>query len=122
MPNFQAKSKKELYPEYDETPPPPPEPLCKMADGTAVNHYYFRDKTLTVDDVSAPGFFNFMRETFRSGGGKGVIHMVTCQLGEVAEGLTEVDLHVVSAPGSYNGKVVMAAGPVKHYKPRLKEN
>lgn len=118
MPNFQAKTKEDL----PAPPAPEREPLCKMADGTVVNHYYFRDKTLTVDDVSAPGFFNFMRDCFRSGGGKGVVHMVTCHLGEVTEGLTEVDLHLVAAPGSYTGTVLMAVGPVKRYKPQLKEN
>lgn len=120
MTSFTAKTKEELYPEYDATPQPEREPLCKMADGTAVNHYYFRDRAASVNDVSAPGFFNFMRDCFRSGGGKGVVHMVTCQLGEVAEGLTEVDLHLVVAPGNFSGPVVMAVGPVKHYKPTVK--
>ena len=121
MRNFQAKTKEELH---DNQPPnlpqPECEPLCKMADGTDMNHYYFRGKAVTVDEVSAPGFFNFMRENFRSGRQKSVVHMVTCQLGEVTEGLIEVDLHLVDAPSAFSGPVVMAVGPVKHYKPQLK--
>ena len=116
MPQFEAKTKEDPYP-----PKPEREPLSHVADGTAFNHYYYRDKAYTVDDVSAPGFFNFMRDTFRSGAQKSVVHMVTCQLGEVAEGLIEVDLHVVDAPSASTGPVTMAAGPVKRYKTTTKE-
>ena len=115
MPNFQAKTKEDPYP-----PKPEREPLPHVSDGTAFNHYYYRDKAHTVDDVSAPGFFNFMRDTFRSGAQKSVVHMVTCQLGEVAEGLIEVDLHVVDAPSASTGPVTMAVGPVNRYKPITK--
>lgn len=113
---FTAKTKEDL----PDTPPPEREPLPHISDGTAVNHYYFRDKTLTVDDVSAPGFFNFMRDCFRSGAAKSVVHKITCDLGEVAEGLTEVGLHVVVAPSAHSGHVVMAVGTVICYKPQLK--
>jgi len=117
-----AKTKKELYTEYDETPPPPPErePLPKVSDGTAVNCYYYRDRAASVDDVSAPGYFNFMRDCFRSGANKGVVHKVTCDLGEITEGLITVDLHVVAAPSAHSGHVVMAVGPVIRYKPVAK--
>ena len=114
MPNFQAKTKESHHQQ------PEREPLPHVSDGTALNHYYYRDKAYTVDDVSAPGFFNFMRDTFRSGAQKSVVHMVTCQLGEVAEGLIEVDLHVVDAPSASTGPVTMAVGPVKRYKPITK--
>jgi len=112
MPNFQAKLKNEInLPEQ-----PPREPLPKLADGTDVNVYYFRDKTATVTDVTAPGFFNFMRDTFRSGARMGVVHMVKCLLGEVADGLVEIDLHVTASPDTYSGPVLMAASEPKKYK------
>jgi len=122
MPTFVAKTKKELYPEYDATPQPEREPLPHVADGTAVNHYYYRGKVDTVDDVSAPGFFNFMRDTFRSGRQKAVVHWVTCDLGDVTEGLIRIDLHLVDAPSAFSGPVVMACGPVKRFKPTAKAN
>jgi hypothetical protein len=118
--NFVAKEKGELYPVQPPKTSPIREPLPKVADGTAVNHYYFRDKAATVAEVSAPGFFDFMRDTFRSGGQKGVVHMITAHLGEVAEGLTEVTLHLVDAPTQFSGPVVMAVADTKRYKPATK--
>lgn len=116
MPDFQAKEKDDQhYP-----PQPEREPLDKVSDGTAVNHYYLRDRLATVEDVSAPGFFDFMRDTFRSGSSKGVIHMVTAHLGEVADGLIEVDLHCVEAPTPSGGPVVMAVADVKKFRPTVK--
>jgi hypothetical protein len=113
MPNFQTVTKE------NHTPQPMREPLCQMHDGTSVNVYYLRSKTDTVEDVSSPGFFDFMRDNFRSGDWRGVIHMVRCHLGEVKDGLTEVDLHVVDAPSPSGGPVVMALGPVKKFKPKV---
>ena len=93
------------------------EPLCKVSDGTAINHYYLKDKIATVEDVCAAGFFNFMREPFLSGSSKSVVHFVTAHLGSVAEGLTTVDLHLVDAPRSLLEPVIMAAGPVQRFTP-----
>ena len=126
MPNFEAVSKQDLaakadpqhlYPKYDATPEQHREPLDKFSDGTALNHFYFRSKTDTVAEVSAPGFFDFMRDTFRSGRQQSVVHFITCLLGEIADGLTQVELHLVDAPSQFSGPVVMAAGDVKKFKP-----
>jgi hypothetical protein len=116
MVNFTAKEKGEPKP-GGVTPERAREPLDKFSDGTAVNHYYFRSKTDTVATVTAPGFFNFMRETFSSGIKKGIVHFVTCHLGEVSDGLTQVDLHVVDVPTQFSGPVLMAAGSVNHFEP-----
>ena len=95
MPNFEAKEKQEfqkLYPEYAAGPAPDREPLSKMADGTACNAYFMHSKFDTVEMVSMPGYFDFMRDTFRSGKQKGVCHFVTAYLGEIGDGLTQVEL------------------------------
>ena len=111
MPDFVAT-------ERDNAPPPPPrEPLDKWSDGTAVNHYYMRSKTDDVIDVCKPGYFNFMKETFRSGGHKGVVHYVTCLLGQIEDGLTEVRLHLIDAPGGFSGDVIMAKGESRKFTP-----
>ena len=91
------------------------EPLCKWADGTAVNVYYHRDKVATVLDVCKPGFFNFMRDTFRSGAGQGVVHYVICVLGDAAAGFKEVRLILDKAPLPSGGDVTMQKGPVFDY-------
>ena len=111
MPNFAVKEKDSPTPTRLE------EPLPHLSDGTAVNCYYHRSKTDTVRDVCRPGRFDFMRESFRSGAHKGVIHMVKCMLGNAEDGLTEIDLHLVEAPGSYSGPVIMAKGAVRKYSP-----
>lgn len=49
-----------------------------------------------------------MKETFRSGKQKSVVHLVSCYLGEVETGLVKIDLHLVDAPSSYDGHVIMA--------------
>ena len=120
MPNFEAKDKQEfqkLYPEYDAGPAPDREPLCKMADGTACNHYYMHSKFDTVEMVSMPGYFDFMRDTFRSGKQKGVVHLVSCFLGVIEEGLTQVELQLLDAPSASSGPVVMAVGRVTRFEP-----
>jgi hypothetical protein len=61
-----------------------------------------------------------MRDTFRSGGQKGVVHMITAHLGEVAEGLTELTLHLVDAPTQFGGPVVMAVADTRRFKPATK--
>lgn len=103
---------------------PEREPLCKVSDNTDCNHYYYRDEFATVEDVSKPGFFNFMRDTFRSGAKRRntprVVHMIMCDLGEVTEGLTRIDLHVVEAPSAFDGPVTMAVGTATRFKPTAK--
>ena len=79
-----------------------------MSDNTAVNHYYHRSKTDTLEDVLRPGFFNFMKENFRSGKQKAVVHLVSCYLGEIEDGLTIIDLNLVDAPAGQNQDVLMA--------------
>ena len=108
MATFTAKTKEELYPTYDATPERIIEPLPKLHDGTSVNVYFYRSKTDTPEDVLRPGFFNHMKQTFRSGRQKSVLHLVSCFLGEVETGLVQIDLHVVDAPSSYDGHVIMA--------------
>ena len=78
MPNFAVKEKPAAI------VAPIREPLSKVSDGTALNHYYHRSKTDSLEDVTAPGYFNWMRDTFRSGFKKGVIHYVSVHLGEIA--------------------------------------
>ena len=120
MPNFEAKEKQEfqkLYPEYNAGPEPDREPLCKMADGTACNHYYMHSKFDTVEMVTAPGYFNFMRDTFRSGRQKGVVHLVSCYLGKIEDGLKEVQLQLLDAPSPSGGPVVMAVGNIQRFEP-----
>ena len=111
MPNFIARE--------SDTPakPAPQEPLPHISDGTSINQYYHRSRTDTVRDVCRPGHFDFMRDTFRSGAKMGVVHMVKCMLGEVVDGLTEVDLHLVEAPSPYSGPVLMAKGAARKYTP-----
>jgi hypothetical protein len=109
--DFKVTEKPSTLPEH------PREPLCKVSDGTSANHYYFRDKFASVADVSAPGYFDFMRDSFTSGSNKGVIHMILCHLGEIADGLTAVDLHVVDAPRSIREPVIMAVGAVQKFAP-----
>ncbi len=120
MPNFEAKEKAEfqkLYPEYNAAPQVEREPLSKMADGTACNHYYMHSKLDTVEMVSMPGYFDFMRDTFRSGKQKGVVHLVSCYLGEIGDGLTQVELQLLDAPSPSGGPVIMAVGPVTRFAP-----
>ena len=60
MPNFEAKESQEfqrLYPEYDAGPKPEREPLCKMADGTACNHYYMHSKLDTIHPPKSAKFY-----------------------------------------------------------------
>ena len=109
MPNFAVKEKPTAI------VAPIREPLSKVSDGTALNHYYHRSKTDSVEDVTAPGYFNWMRDTFRSGFKKGVIHYVSVHLGEIADGLTQVDLHVVDVPATFSQPVIMAVGNVTHF-------
>jgi hypothetical protein len=122
MATFTAREKQPLYPVEDLTPEKITEPLCKFSDGTSINHFYHRSKTDTVEMVTAPGFFNFMRDSFRSGRQKSVVHLVSCFLGEVEEGLTQIDLCLVDAPSSFDGNVIMARvtrfEPVKAVKPK----
>ena len=75
MPTFVVEEKDRPAPARLE------EPLPHLSDGTAVNQYYFRSKTDTVRDVCKPGRFNFMRDSFRSGAHKGVVHLVKAMLG-----------------------------------------
>ena len=115
MPTFTSRTKSQMQ-NYDEPAPAPVrEPLCKVSDGTAVNNFYMKSKTDTVEDVIGPGYFNFMRDTFLSGASRSVVHFVTCHLGDVAEGLTAIDLHLVNAPRSLSEPVIMAAGPVQRF-------
>ena len=102
MATFTAKTKDEIDPLYPVTPPTQKilEPLPKMADGTSMNHYYHRSTTDTVEDVLRPGRFDHMKDTFRSGAQKSVVHLVTCLLGEIETGLTRMDIHLWSPPGS----------------------
>ena len=82
MTQFEAKTAAELRGEPAEAPKQPQlDPLCKWADGTAVNVFYHRDPRATVQNVLKPGYFDFMRDTFISGRDKSVIHYVICVLG-----------------------------------------
>ena len=123
MPNFEAKTKPEmaakherepLYPTYDATPEKIREPLSKFGDNTAVNHYFYQSATASVEDVCSPGYFDWMRDSFRSGRSKSVIHLVSCYLGTISEGLVVVDLSLIDAPSPSGGPVIMA--PVKRFE------
>ena len=120
MSNFQAKEAREfknLYgPEYNAGPPPEREPLGKVSDGTCCNIYFLHDKFATVEMITAPGFFDFMRDTFRSGKKKGVVHLVTAYLGLIEDGLTQVDLQLLDAPSLSGGPVIMAAGNIQRFE------
>ncbi len=114
-PEMAAKHEREpLYPTYDATPEKIREPLSKFGDNTAVNHYFFQSATASVEDVCSPGSFNWMRDSFRRGRSKNVIHLVSCYLGNIPEGLTQVDLSLVDAPSASSGPVTMA--PVKRFE------
>jgi hypothetical protein len=119
--NFQVKEAQEfknLYgPEYNAGPAPEREPLSKISDGTCVNSYFFHDKFATVEEVCAPGFFDFMRSTFQSGSKKGVCHFVSAYLGKIEDGLTEVQLQVLAVPSQSEGPVIMAVGRIQEFKP-----
>ena len=121
MANFQVKEAKEfknLYgPEYNAAPEREREPLGKISDGTCCNAYFLHDRFATVEEVCAPGFFDFMRDTFRSGKQKGVCHFVTAYLGEISDGLTQVELQVLDAPSPSGGPVIMAVGNVQRFEP-----
>jgi hypothetical protein len=106
MPNFAIKEKPAA------TVVPLEEPLSHFSDGTAVNVHYYRSKTSTVEDVTRPGFFDFQRDTFTSGFKKGIVHQVVCHLGEIAGGLTQVDLHVAEVPATFTQPIIMAVGNV----------
>ena len=113
--NFQAKEKQDLYPGYNATPEKIREPLSKFGDNTSVNHYFFQSATASVEDVCSPGYFDWMRDSFRSGRSKSVIHLVSCYLGTISEGLTVVDLSLIDAPSPSGGNVIMA--PVTRFEP-----
>ena len=116
-PTFSAKTKHEMDPLYPVIEPAGKiiEPLPKFSDGTACNVYYHRSTTDTVEDVLRPGWFNHMKETFRSGKQRSVLHLVSCYLGEIETGLVQIDLYLADAPSSFDGNVIMK--PVTRFEP-----
>ena len=65
----------------------------------------------TKVDVCVPGYLNAYREELRVGS------RITCRLGEIADGITEVELQVIACPRNVNEDVLVAVGASRRFTP-----